>query len=104
MLINCAVSTAQSYFFKSLDFDTAANIIKSAHFKKETKIITLANSSLLWDTVDAFNGNVLRTHFSKIDSQINLKFNLFFYSRYSLSQSCLVNVIECLMNTPNASK
>jgi hypothetical protein len=68
LLINCVVSTAQSYYFKSLDLDTASNIIRTAHIDKQTKNIVMPSSSLLLDTADFYNRYVLKTHFTKLDS------------------------------------
>jgi len=75
LLINCAVSTAQSFHFKGLDLDTGANLVRNVYFDLKNKNVVFGNSSLLWHKSDSFNRNLLTTNFSKLNHTSDLLSN-----------------------------
>lgn len=72
ILINCAVSTAQSFHFKGLDLDTGANLVRNVYFDKATKSSVSTTSSLLWHRLDSFERYKMINHFIKLDSNSNV--------------------------------
>lgn len=72
ILINCAVSTAQSYYFKGLDIDSGSNLVSKVTFDAKSKNSTLVSNTLLWHKVDSFNRFKTKTYFLKLDSNNNL--------------------------------
>lgn len=72
LLINCAVSTAQSFHSHSLDLDTGANVVLNANFDKSTKNKVLTFSSLLWHKLDSFGRHKMVNHFVRLDSNSNV--------------------------------
>ncbi len=75
LLINCAVSTAQSYHFKSLDIDTGSNLITKATFNPKTKETIVTSHTFYWHKLDSFNRNKISTYFIRLDSNSNIVFN-----------------------------
>ena len=71
-LITCAELSAQNYYLRSLDLDTASNLTASPYFNKITKECVMISSSLLLDTGDAYNKYIHKTHFTKFDSANNI--------------------------------
>ncbi len=72
IIINCAVSTAQSYYFKGLDLDTGANLVGKNYFNKQSKESVIVSSSVLWHKVDSYNRYVLKPYFLKVNQNINV--------------------------------
>ncbi len=75
LVINCAVSTAQSYYFKNLDLDSGSNKIDRAYLDRQNKSNVFVNTTLLWDTLDFYGRYVLKNNFVLFDSVNKMKIN-----------------------------